>query len=111
MILFYNPQCSKCRRALELLDEAGAIYRAVNVLEQGLKEDEARHFYTAFGDRLLRAKVLQQAGIEFPKGVEDAVRALQDCPQAMERPIAVIDEKAIIARPPEVLLEYLSGPA
>jgi len=107
MILFYNPRCSKCRSARKLLDEAGASYSAVNVLDQGLTDEQARNFYTTFGDRLLRKSVLQRAGLDFPQNADEAVKALRECPQAMERPIAVIEGKAIIARPPEVLLEYL----
>lgn len=107
--LYFNPACSKCRRALELLDERGASYHARNYLEEPLDrgELEALAARVEGGARaLLRAKDVDSARLEGASD-EDILAWIAESPALLERPIAQRGERVLIARPPELLEQLL----
>jgi arsenate reductase (glutaredoxin) len=110
--LYFNPSCSKCRTADALLKE------------QGIDADLVRYLQSApTVDELIR--LMQQLGIDDPRAMmrtgepvyaegglgdasdEQLLEAITRHPILLERPIFVLGQRAVIARPPERVLELL----
>ena len=110
--VWFNPGCSKCRGAKEILEDRGVAAEYFRYLdEQPSREDLIR--------------VMELLGIDDPRkmmrtgepvyrdlGLADAdADALLDAmvahPVLVERPIVIRGDRAVIARPPERLLELL----
>ncbi len=112
--MYYNPQCSKCRATLALLQGKGI-------------EPELIHYLEAAPSPAALAEVLRQLG----KGPKDIIRfneevatelaispaderpdsewlkIISDNPKLLERPIVINGDKAAIGRPPEQVLGIL----
>jgi arsenate reductase (glutaredoxin) len=111
-VIWHNPRCSKSRGALALLGERGVDATVVRYLDDA-------------PDRAALEDVLHRLGTDEPRaitrtgearyrelGLADADRdtlldALVANPVLIERPIVLVGERAVIARPPERLLELL----
>lgn len=109
--LFHNADCSKCRAALALLLERGVHVEVVNYLENPPSPGELRALAGMLG---LPARALLRPGAEpvdserAPSEDDEAVlRLLADEPRRLQRPILVVGTRAVIARPPERVLELL----
>lgn len=110
--LYVNDQCSKCRSALAILDEHAVEAEHVRYLEEPptvadleqlmglLAIDDPRQMMRT-GEPVYAELGLDQAT---PGQLLDAVTAH---PILLERPIFVVGDRAVIARPPERLLELL----
>ena len=112
--IYHNPRCSKSRQALALLEAAGEQPTVVRYLD-------------APPDALTLERVLVQLGLE-PQAVmrtgedryrelglgtrqlsrAEAIQVMVENPVLLERPIVVIGDRAVIARPPERVRELLS---
>ncbi len=107
-----NPACSKCRTALSILQE------------RNVEADEVRYLDAPPTVADLQ-ELMQRLSIEDPRLMMRtgepvyAELALEDCeggalleaiaqhPILLERPIFVVGDRAVIARPPERVLELL----
>jgi arsenate reductase len=110
--LYSNPACSKCRTALALLEEHGVQAEAIAYLDQPptvedltglmrlLRIDDPR--------RMMRTGEAVYTELALADQEGDALlRAISQHPILLERPIFVVGDRAVIARPPERLLELL----
>lgn len=113
--LYHNADCSKCRAALVLLIERDVETEVVNYLENPPTLDELRELVRQLGvpvRDLLRAGHADAAHLDDPAVSDETVlAALRANPQWLQRPILVIGERAVIARPPERALELLDSRA
>jgi arsenate reductase len=110
--LYVNYECSKCRSALAILDEKSIDAEHVRYLEEPptvadldrlmrlLAIDDPRQMMRT-GEAVYGELGLADAG---PAELLDAITAH---PILLERPIFIVGDKAVIARPPERLLELL----
>lgn len=112
--IYHNPRCSKSREALALLEKNGVKPQVVEYLENPPSRKEIKDLLEMLGvpvRQLLRSKEPEFAamGLENAKLTENAlVKVLAENPRLMERPVVVVDgAKAVIARPPEKLLDIL----
>ncbi len=110
--IYHNPRCRKSREGLAVLEESGKAFQVVHYLNEALTKDDVT--------RLLRYLDLPPMALirtnetiwkqEF-KGRELSDEALVDAmlkyPKLIERPIVVKDQKAVIGRPAEKILELL----
>lgn len=112
--IYHNPRCSKSRQALALLEEQGEAFDVINYIENPLDNATISDLLVNLG---ISARELMRKGEDAYKelnlGNDDLseaqlVQALADYPKLIERPIVVKDNRAIIARPPEKLLELFS---
>jgi len=112
--LYFNPRCSKSRGALELLNEKGIEPTIVDYMEDPPDIQTLQNLIALLNipvRSLIRTheQVFKDAGMDEPDlPDEELIEALSQCPTLLQRPIVVVDdEKAVIARPPEKLLEIL----
>ena len=110
--IYVNPRCSKCRTAQGLLVERGIQAQVVDYLAAPPDEAALRVLMGQLGltnPRLMMRTgedVYAELGLADREG-DDLLRAIAAHPILLERPIVVRDGRAVIARPPERLLELL----
>ena len=108
MEIWFNPACSKCRLAQEMLDEAGADY----VVRRYLDSPPSAAEITEVLDRLglepwditrMGEPVATELGLDTaPRDRDTWVKALADNPSLIQRPIILtVDGSAWVARTPE----------
>ena len=113
LTLYHNPRCSKSRGALELLEARGLTPNVVRYLENPLNAAQIKALLGKLGisaRQLLRTgedeyKMLQLADDSLSEA--QLIAAIAEHPKLMERPILEADDKAVIGRPPENILELL----
>lgn len=109
--LYHNPRCSKSRQALALLEERGVDVDVVRYLDHPPSKRELTALVKALGDHapLLRRKekVFQEKHTGKDLDRAATIAAILEDPILMERPVAVVGDRAVIGRPPERVLELL----
>lgn len=113
MVVYEKRTCTTCRRLSELLIERGVDFDTVEYHVEGLTEPKLRELLGKMGAR--PADVLRRSeplvaelglGGELPD--DDALIALlAEHPQLVQRPIVEHGDRAVLARPPEKVLELL----
>lgn len=111
--LYHNPDCSKSRAALALLEENDVQITIVYYLEEPLERSELEKLLGQLG--LPLRDLLRKSEAEYEQFAlgdetlsEDIVYELVlKHPILIQRPIAVAGNRALIARPPERVLEFI----
>ncbi len=97
--IFHNPGCSKSRGCLQILQERGVETQVVRYLQEVPSQAELEWLWERLGPAMLRQSL--------PGDRAQIMRALQENPNLIERPIVIIGDRAVVARPPEKVLELL----
>lgn len=113
--IYHNPRCSKSRKTLELLVDAGISPAIVEYLQTPPSAAAILHNAEMLGmrvaDLLRRGEAEFREATDLPDLDDDAALAawLVDHPIVIERPIVIDDvkEKGVIGRPPENALELI----
>lgn len=110
MEVWFNPSCSKCRAATELLTEAGGDYVVRRYLDDPPDAAELRRVLDALG---LEPWELARTGdplarelhvAELPRERDRWVNLLAEHPRLLQRPILLArDGTAWVARDPETV--------
>lgn len=103
-ILYHNPRCSKSRAALELLQARGISTQVIDYQSNPPSADTLRTLLRQLGAASPRAMMRTQealyAELQLAGAEDDAlITAMAAHPKLIERPIAVIGDKAAIGRP------------
>jgi arsenate reductase len=110
--IYFNPSCSKCRSALSILTEHDMQAEVVRYLDQPPTMEELRRLMGMLGiddpRQMMRTgePVYAELGLADREG-DELLEALTEHSILLERPIFVVGDRAVIARPPERLLELL----
>lgn len=113
--IYHNARCSNSRGALALLRERGIEPTIVDYLEQPLTVPQLAALVQRLGvpvRALLRSKEApyQALGLDDPARSEaELLDAVARHPVLLNRPIVVTPLGARLCRPPELVLELLSG--
>lgn len=110
--VYFNPSCSKCRGARDLLAERGVDATYVRYLEEAPSRAELERVMGLLGVDDPRAMMRTGEAVYRELGLDSAGRdallaAMVEHPILIERPIVIRGERAVIARPPERLLDLL----
>jgi arsenate reductase (glutaredoxin) len=110
--IYFNPSCSKCRTALSMLTERGLRADVVRYLDEPPTETDRLMGLLGIDDPRLMMRtgepVYAELGLADHEADADALLgAIAAHPILLERPIFVVGDRAVIARPPERLLELL----
>lgn len=108
--LYYNPKCNTCRQVKALLEERNVAVEVVEYLDGPLTADLLQDLLRRLGVSafdLVREKDL--AALEGPRPESEAelVALMVQQPRLVQRPIVVVADRAVVARPPERVLEIL----
>jgi arsenate reductase (glutaredoxin) len=111
-LYFHNPDCTKSKAGLALLQLRGIAARVVCYLESPPSLDELMALSTMLGGAraMLRGDEHQAVtlGLSDPEvGDERILAAIHALPVLMQRPIFVHRGRAVIGRPPERVLALL----
>jgi arsenate reductase (glutaredoxin) len=111
-LLYVNPSCSKSRTALALLQERQVEVDTILYLDEPPSVDDLKRLMVQLGlddprSMMRRGEPSYDAlALDEVEG-DDLLEAISRHPVLLERPIFVVGERAVIARPPERLLELL----
>lgn len=110
--IYYNPRCSKCRDTAALVSERGYNLELVKYLDTPPGKEELRGLLLKLGIKplaLVRTgeDVFKQHYADRTLSDDEWLDALVAHPVLIERPIVVRDHRAVVARPPEKVLELL----
>jgi arsenate reductase len=110
--IWHNPRCSKSRGALALLTEHGVDPAVVRYLDDAPDRAGLERVLAQLGTDDPRAIVRTREKVYTELGLADADRetlldALVAHPILIERPIVVVGDRAVVARPPEKALDLL----
>jgi len=105
MRLYHNPRCSKSRQAVALLTERKVEFEDYRYLDNGVDPNDLDILVPLEG--LIRTKDVDKSLGYDLTNAEDIRKLLIDNPKALERPILIKNEQAVIGRPPENILVLL----
>lgn len=110
--VYYNPDCSKCRQAAALLEERKLEFEKREYLTDPPDRQELERLMTLLGTdhprTLVRTKDKLYDELGLVAGNAEAILdAITSHPALLQRPIVVRGGRALIARPPERLLDLL----
>ena len=111
--IYHNPKCSKSRQALSLLHDNGIEPKIINYIENPLNLAELQRLHSRLkvdANQLIRkqeALYREQYASDIVLSTDECLGLLETHPNLLQRPIIVVDDRAIIARPPEKVLELI----
>jgi arsenate reductase len=112
--IFHNPRCSKCRGALGTLEERGLKPEVVEYLTRPPSIAELARLSTLLGLPALQMMRPDEArfaelGLKTTdqRSEQDWLRIIHENPILLQRPIVVVGERAVIARPAERVKDLL----
>ena len=112
IIIYHNNQCSKSREALGILKDEGVDFEIIEYLKIEQSSKDIKDLLMKLG---ISANDLMRKGekdyIENVKGKELSEEKLVDLlvkfPKLIERPIVIKGNKAIIGRPPTLVVDFI----
>ena len=110
--ILYNPRCSKCRQALSLLEGENCEIEIVDYLKNVPTKKELKTILSKLGLKAIDI-VRKKEAIYLTKFKnknftnEEWIQLLIENPILIERPIVIDGYKAIIGRPPELVIDLL----
>jgi arsenate reductase (glutaredoxin) len=112
VVVWYNPKCSKCRGAEALLAAHGVAATKIYYLDDPPPRHEILRVLALLksGDPQVLMRTSEPLFGEL--GLADAsadelVDAMALHPELIERPVVIRADRAVVARPPELLLSLL----
>lgn len=110
--IWHNNRCGKSRGALDILREKGIEPHVVKYLETPPTAAEIRSVLKKAGIKahdLIRTGEAEYKELYKGKNLseEEWIQAMIEHPILIERPVVINGDKAVIARPPEKVLEIL----
>lgn len=112
LTIYHNGDCSKSNGALELLQQKSILFDVRFYLTDPLSADELKALLQKLKmpakDLVRKSEPVYTANYDGKElSEEEWIQAMATHPVLIERPIIVSGERAIIARPPEKVLELL----
>ena len=112
--IYHNPRCSKSRQTLQLIEQQGFKAEIIEYLKTPPSQQEMVGLLALLGFNSARQLMRKNEDEYKQLSLSDTdlseqvlIAALCQHPKLIERPIVVNDDKAIIGRPPENVLNIL----
>ena len=111
--IFHNPRCSKSRQTLALIEEKGVQPEIILYLENTPNTDQLKNILSKLG---MTARELLRKGEQDYKdnnlkdpalSEQDLIEKMTQFPKLIERPIVIKNDRAVLGRPPENVLDLL----
>ena len=111
LTVYEKPTCTTCRKLFELLTDRGIDAERIDYHVTGLSEEEIRELLRKADARprdVLRAREPVHAELRLDErelSDDELIALMAEHPQLVQRPIVVRGDRAVLARPPERVLE------
>ena len=110
--VFFNPACTNCQTVKGILEEKGIGADYVHYLDEAPSREEIERVMGLLGiddpQEMMRAKEPVYQELNLASADKDTlINAMTEHPILIQRPIVVLGDKAIIARPAERVMEIL----
>ncbi len=108
--IYYNGRCSTCRGAYQKLEDTGENITVIKYLETPLKAEEIVELLKKLNvkaeDLIRKTEPIYKEEFKGKKlSEEEWIAAMVKYPKLIQRPVVVKGEKAVIARPIDVIDE------
>jgi arsenate reductase len=110
--IYHNSRCGKSRTAMQILQEKEIEFEVVEYLKTPLNQKQIKALLKKLGMKavdLIRKneELFKTSFKDLHLSEKEWIKVLAENPILIERPIIENDEKAIIARPPELVEEFI----
>jgi len=113
--IYHNPQCSKSRQALELLQQHKIQPKIFEYLKTPPNKQELQHIVNLL--QVPVAEIVRESEDVYNEIIanndlsdDELLDAIVKYPKLLQRPIIVVDDKkAVVARPPSNVLKIISS--
>lgn len=114
VVVWYNPRCSKCRGAAGILAAHGVSARRVFYLDEPPPAGEITRVLALLGTEdprvLMRTSEPRYAELGLAGAAPaELITATSRYPELIERPVVIWPDRAVVARPPELLVPLLEA--
>lgn len=110
--VLHNPRCSKSRCTLDFLRSKEIVFEVIEYLEKPLSKEEMKDILRKLD--IPAAQWIRKNEEEYKahfKGKtltdDEWIDAMLNFPKLIERPVVLVGQKAVIARPVERLLDII----
>ena len=110
--IYHNVRCSKSREACSILQEKNIPFETVEYLKTPPSQKEIKELLKKLG--MKAEEIVRKGEILYKEKYKDKkiseaewIQILSENPILIERPIIVKEDKAVIGRPPEKVLELI----
>ena len=113
LTIYHNPDCSKSRETLSILEENNKTPEIVEYLKQPPSIQALNEIVTKLNispKELVRTadQAYRNTSLEIDSMTNaEVIEAIHNHPEILQRPIVVSDDKAIIGRPPGNVLDII----
>ncbi len=111
--IYHNPRCSKSRNAMDYFKEKNVDLSVVEYLKNPPSKVEIRELLKKLG--MKAEDIIRRGETDYKENYkgkelseEQWIDAMVKFPKLIERPIIILNEKAVIARPLEKINELYS---
>lgn len=111
--VWHNPKCAKSREALKMVEEKGETVEIIKYMDELKTREEIEMLLKLLGvsaRELMRTKedIYKELGLANVSDESRLIDAMAQYPKLIERPILIDGNRAIIGRPAERVVEFLS---
>lgn len=111
--IYHNPRCRKSRKALELLEKNAKDFIIIEYLKDVPSKDQLRDVIKKLNikasDLIRTTEAIYKENYKGKELSEDEwLDAMITHPKLIQRPIVLKDDKAVVGRPPELVLDILN---
>lgn len=112
MKIYHNSRCRKSREALEILKTKNIEFEIIEYLKDNLTKNQLKDLIKKLGiepiNLVRKNEQIWKENFKNKKLTSDEIiQILSDNPKLIERPIVELNDKAIIGRPPENIINLL----
>ena len=112
-VIYHNSGCSKSRETLQILQDSNIEPEIIDYLKTPPSAQELKRIIEMLGvsarDLLRRTEeVYKQADLDNDSlSDDDIINAIVEHPALLQRPIVICGDRAVIGRPPTLVLEII----
>jgi arsenate reductase len=112
MKIYHNNRCRKSREGLAILEASDQSFEIINYLENPPSKEELAHIITLLNikpiELIRKNEAIWKENFKNKElSDDDIIDAMLQHPKLIERPIVIKNNKAVIGRPPEKIIEIL----
>ena len=110
--IYHNPRCSKSRQTLEILENENQDVQIIKYLDTPPTFEQLQSIIELLGikpfDLVRKGEVIWKEQFKGKTLTEkELISAMVENPKLIERPIVINGKKAVIGRPPSIVLDII----